>query len=149
MRYDNRTRTHNSFKASHLHQEGGFHFFLNLFAMTLSEIWNFSTPKGTVWTQTHWEESIWDECSVSFVLFFFFNLHGLVREVKSWNWDCVELCVWSLWMCMITIRVILLVFGLAGALSVSILLSVELILSHVLLCRSCKTGDTTLGYTLC
>lgn len=48
---------------------------------------------------------------------------------------------------MITIRVILLVFGLAGALSVSILLSVELILSHVLLCRSCKTGDTTVGYT--
>lgn len=26
-------------------------------ATTLSEIWNFSTPKGTVWTQTHWEET--------------------------------------------------------------------------------------------
>lgn len=45
----------------------------------------------------------------------------------------------------ITIRVILLVYGLAGALSVSILLSVELVLSHVVLCRSCKTGDTTIG----
>lgn len=26
-------------------------------AMALSEIWNFGTPKGTVWTQTHWEET--------------------------------------------------------------------------------------------
>lgn len=26
-------------------------------ATTLSEIWNFSTPKGTVWTQTRWEET--------------------------------------------------------------------------------------------
>lgn len=49
------------------------------------------------------------------------------------------------WTCMITIGVILLVYGLAGALSVSILLSVELILSRVLLCRSCKTGDTRTG----
>lgn len=46
---------------------------------------------------------------------------------------------------MITIRVILLVYGLTGALSVSILLSVELVLSHVLQCTSCKTGDTRIG----
>lgn len=66
----------------------------------------------------------------------------------DWDWDCIELCVWSLWLCTITIWVILLVFGLAGALSVSILVSVEIILSHVLLCRPCKTGDTMIGYTL-
>lgn len=49
------------------------------------------------------------------------------------------------WTCTITIGVILLVYGLAGALSVSILLSVELVLSRVLLCRPCKTGDTATG----
>lgn len=26
-------------------------------AIALSEIWNFGTPKGTVWTQTQWEET--------------------------------------------------------------------------------------------
>lgn len=60
--------------------------------------------------------------------------------------SCVfGLCVWRTWTCTITIGVILLVYGLAGALSVSILLSVELILSRVLLCWSCKTCDTTTG----
>lgn len=47
--------------------------------------------------------------------------------------------------CMITIGVIQLVNGLAGALTVSILLTVELVLSHVLRGRSCKTGDTMVG----
>lgn len=148
------------------HPGGSLRSFLN----TLSEIWNFGTPKGTVWTQTHWEET-----NVS--LLSFFNTFHLPQQGKrtitgrkSWSLSaavnlaqacgialklngmtynrdlCVwELCVWSLWMCMITIRVIFPVFGLAGALSVSILLSVELVLSQVLLCRSCKTGDTTIG----
>lgn len=59
-------------------------------------------------------------------------------------------CVYGVYgLCTITIWVILLVFGLAGALSVSILLSVEIISSHVLLCRTCKTGETTVGYTFC
>lgn len=47
--------------------------------------------------------------------------------------------------CMITIRVILLVNGLVGALTVSVLLTVELVLSHVRRSRSCKTGDTRIG----
>ena len=60
---------------------------------------------------------------------------------------CFECAVYveGMIFCMITIRVILLVNGLAGALTVSILLSVELVLSHVLRCRSCKTGDTRVG----
>lgn len=55
-----------------------------------------------------------------------------VYEVNEWDF--------------FTISVILLVYGLGGALSVSILLSVAFILSHVVLYRFCKTGDTTLNY---
>lgn len=71
-------------------------------------------------------------------------LKFLEQVPRSW-FVCLG-CVYEVqWTCTITIGVILLVYGLAGALSVSILLSVELVLSRVLLCRSCKTGDTVTG----
>lgn len=46
-------------------------------ATALSEIWNFGTPKGTVWTQTHWEEK---ELRLMSVFVIFFTSHNKGKD---------------------------------------------------------------------
>lgn len=154
MYTDKVTSTNPIFKASRLnarHKETTRRMFAlppQPSANTHSEIGNFGTPNGTVWTQTHggggnanaFDLQKWEGGRVRR------RVVATRDSAQIFGTNCVfGLYVWRTWTCMITIGVILMVYGLAGALSVSILLSVELILSRVLLCWSCKTGDTTTG----
>lgn len=56
-------------------------------AIALSEIWNFGTPKGTVWTQTQWEETELRPMSVfcSFFSPILFISHNKGKKDDDWE----------------------------------------------------------------